>query len=74
MPCNLCNGTGQDDQSYDRGNEQGQLSLGTWRWVSRCPTCGTRVYEPVATLSSDTFVRIDAMSTMSIFQHPDRRP
>jgi hypothetical protein len=67
MPCTRCNGRCVDGQFYDRVDEQGQLSLGAWRWVSRCPTCGTMMYEPVESTSSDRFVRAEATNTMATF-------
>jgi hypothetical protein len=66
MSCTRCNGPSVDDQFFDRGDEQGRLILGAWRWASRCPTCGTMVYEPIESLSFDPFVRIEATNTMSI--------
>ena len=45
MPCLRCNGTYMDDQFYDRVDGSGQLQLGSWRWASRCPECGSMVDE-----------------------------
>jgi hypothetical protein len=66
MPCTWCSGMCVDGQFYDQVDEQGRLSLGAWRWASRCPTCGTMVYEPVESTTADRFVRIEATNTMSI--------
>jgi hypothetical protein len=59
MSCPKCNGTSLHDQSYERVDEQGRLSLGAWRWASRCLLCGTMVYEPVKNLKADTSARAD---------------
>jgi hypothetical protein len=54
-----------DDQVYDRVDEQGQLTLGAWHWVSRCPTCGMMVYESVQSLTADTSEHVNTMSVFS---------
>jgi hypothetical protein len=68
MPCTRCNGTCVNDQCYDRLNEQGPLRLGAWRWASRCPTCGTMVYERAESLAADTSAHIDCANPMPVFQ------
>ena len=67
MSCTQCNGEGEDNRSYDRGHEQEELSMGAWRWASRCPTCGTMVYEPVERTSSDRFICVEPTTTKSTF-------
>lgn len=67
MSCTRCNGPSVDDQFFDRGDEQGQLTLGAWRWASRCPTCGTMVYEPVESLAADISIHRESTNTMSVF-------
>jgi hypothetical protein len=52
MPCTHCKGSAVRDQFCDRVDEQGQLRLGVWRWASRCPTCGTMVYERIESLAA----------------------
>lgn len=47
MSCTRCNGMDVNDQFYDRVDEKGHLRLGAWRWASRCPACGTMVYDCV---------------------------
>jgi hypothetical protein len=59
MSCIRCNETSMNDRFYDQVDEQGQLSLGAWRWASRCLLCGTMVYEPVKYLKADTSACID---------------
>jgi hypothetical protein len=66
MLCTRCNGPSVDDQFYDRVDEQGQLTLGAWHWVSRCPTCGMMVYEPVEGQPVGTSVLVERMNTMSM--------
>lgn len=59
MSCSRSNGTSMNDRFYDRVDEQGRLSLGAWRWASRCLVCGAMVYSPVKSLQADTSVGND---------------
>ena len=68
MPCPRCNGTYVNDQFDAQIDEQGPLCLGAWRWASRCPTCGTMVYERAESLAADTSACIDRTNTMPVFQ------
>ena len=65
MPCTQCNGKGEDNRSYDRVHEQKELSMGAWRWASRCPTCGTMIYEPAQSLTAATPKYANTMSVFS---------
>ena len=60
MPCTRCNGTGVNDQFYDRIDEQGPLRLGAWRRASRCPTCGTLVDERAESMAADASLQSTA--------------
>jgi hypothetical protein len=68
MPCTRCKGMRVNGQFYDRVDEQGRLSLGAWRWASRCPTCGTMVYEPVERTTADRCIRVEATNTRSVYR------
>lgn len=56
MPCARRNGACADDQFSERVDEREPLSLGAWHWASRCPTCGTMMYEPVESMIANTSV------------------
>ena len=61
-----------NDQFYDRVDEQGQLHLGAWRWVSRCPLCGTMVYERAESRVVD--VICPQVKTVIIRRYPESSP
>jgi len=64
MPCTRCNGMCVNDQFYDQIDEQGNCA---WRWASRCPTCGTMVYERTESLVTDTSAHVDRTNAMTVF-------
>jgi hypothetical protein len=68
MPCTRCDGICVNDQFYDRIDEQGQLHVGVWRWASRCPMCGTMVYERAESRAIDAAVRIDRTNSMPLLR------
>ena len=72
MSCTRCSGICVNDQFYDRGDEQGQLHLGAWRWVSRCPLCGTMVYERAESRVVD--VICPQVKTVIIRRYPESSP
>ena len=64
MPCTRCNGMCVNDQFYDQIDEQGNCA---WRCASRCPTCGTMVYERTESLVTDTSAHVDRTNAMPVF-------
>lgn len=68
MPCTRCNGTCVNDQFDDRIDERGSLRVAAWRWASRCPTCGTMVYERAERLTAGISAHLDRTNPMPVFQ------
>ena len=40
MKCERCHGLMVKERLYDFLENDGQIYVGGWRWVSRCGTCG----------------------------------
>lgn len=66
MSCLRCNGRSMNSQRYDSVDGQHRLNVGAWHWVSRCPVCGTMMYEPVESLPVNARVSIGSTSTISV--------
>lgn len=41
MKCGRCYGLMTKERLYDFLDNDGQIYVGGWRWVSRCDACGT---------------------------------
>lgn len=66
MPCLRCDERSMNSQHYDPVDGQHRLNVGVWHWVSRCPVCGTMMYEPVERLSVNARVPFDSTSTVLV--------